>query len=210
MNKQRVYTGWWFGDKLGYGDGRIPEVGVTHSVGGIPECCRHGLHAGTTILNALRYAGSATLWRVEIWGDVDHNNDKITGTHRKYLWKLDVDDVLRDFARRCALDVIHLWDAPEVVVEYLKTGNEEIRDASWASHASWDASWASWASWASRASWEASRASQASWASWAASWEASRASRASRSASLASRASWASQNKRLTSLVLAEKKRKAK
>lgn len=32
-----------------------------------------------------------------------------------------------EFARWCALQVIHIWNAPKVVREYLETGNEEIR-----------------------------------------------------------------------------------
>ncbi|PHS02823.1 MAG: hypothetical protein COA78_20495 [Blastopirellula sp.] len=31
----------------------------------------------------------------------------------------------------CALDVLHLWDAPDVVVEYLNTGDESIREAAY-------------------------------------------------------------------------------
>ena len=37
--------------------------------------------------------------------------------------------VLREFARWCALSVAHLWDMPDVVRQYLQTGNEEIRAA---------------------------------------------------------------------------------
>jgi hypothetical protein len=35
----------------------------------------------------------------------------------------------REFSRRCALDVIHLWEAPDIVKKYLKTGDEDIREA---------------------------------------------------------------------------------
>jgi hypothetical protein len=37
----------------------------------------------------------------------------------------------REFARRCALDVIHLCEAPDIVKDYLKTVDEEIREAAW-------------------------------------------------------------------------------
>ena len=51
---------------------------------------------------------------------------------------------IRRFACQCALDVIHLWDAPPIVKKYLKTGNEKLRaaamDAAWA--AAGDAAWA--------------------------------------------------------------------
>ena len=55
---------------------------------------------------------------------------------------------IRRFACQCALDVIHLWDAPPIVKKYLKTGNEKLRaaamDAAWA--AAGDAAWAgAWA-----------------------------------------------------------------
>ena len=44
---------------------------------------------------------------------------------------------IRRFACQCALDVIHLWNAPPIVKRYLKTGNEKLRAAAWA--AAWDA-----------------------------------------------------------------------
>ena len=46
-----------------------------------------------------------------------------------------------DFARWNALQVLHLWNAPELVQEYLETGNEAIRAAAWAAAraAAWDA-----------------------------------------------------------------------
>lgn len=37
---------------------------------------------------------------------------------------------LHAFARRCALDVIHLWDAPSEIKEYLETGIE-INETIW-------------------------------------------------------------------------------
>jgi len=46
------------------------------------------------------------------------------------------------FARLCALDVAHLWNAPEVVVRYLRTGDEEIRTAAYAAAYAADAAYA--------------------------------------------------------------------
>jgi hypothetical protein len=34
-----------------------------------------------------------------------------------------------EFARWCALQVTHLWDAPDVVCEFLETGNEDLKEA---------------------------------------------------------------------------------
>ena len=72
---------------------------------------------------------------------------------------------IRRFACDCALDVIHLWNAPPIVKRYLKTGNEKLRDAAW------DAAWAA----AGAAAWAAAGA--AAWAAagaaaWAAAWAA--------------------------------------
>ena len=36
---------------------------------------------------------------------------------------------MRAFARWCALQVADLWDAPELVIEYLATGAEKYREA---------------------------------------------------------------------------------
>jgi hypothetical protein len=52
---------------------------------------------------------------------------------------------LREFARWCALQVIDLWEAPDVVRQWLATGDESIRSAARsaamfaASAAAWDA-----------------------------------------------------------------------
>jgi hypothetical protein len=85
----------------------------------------------------------------------------------------------RAFARWCALQVVHLWNAPDVVVRYLKTGDESIRAASW------DAAWVAARVTAWAAAWNAAEASaqeaaqaaaeNTTWdATWAASWAAAR------------------------------------
>ncbi len=43
--------------------------------------------------------------------------------------KMDCEEVLRLFARQCALEVVSLWDAPDVVRRYLETGEESLRNA---------------------------------------------------------------------------------
>ena len=57
---------------------------------------------------------------------------------------VDASAVMRAFARRCALDVAHLWDMPPLVRSYLETGEESIMDAAGAAAAwaaAWDAAW---------------------------------------------------------------------
>jgi hypothetical protein len=40
---------------------------------------------------------------------------------------IDVTELLFDFARWCALQVIDLWDAPVIVRQYLETGDETLQ-----------------------------------------------------------------------------------
>ena len=154
---------WHFvGDTLR--DGRpIPLDGEWLSHDGELVMCESGLHASKRIVDALNYAPGKTICRVEVDGDIIHDDDKLVASKRKILWRIDGEAVLQAFARRCALQVVHLWAAPDVVVEFLTTGKEYLRDAAWA--ASWNAAWnAAWA-----ASWDAARA-----AAWDAAREAAR------------------------------------
>ena len=38
-------------------------------------------------------------------------------------------DVLREFSHWCALEVAHLCDTPDIVMQYLNTGDEKLQDA---------------------------------------------------------------------------------
>lgn len=133
--------GWYFSEnnkRLRYGNNRVIRPGITHKVKfpcvveGVrytePTLCCAGVHASKRIIDALSYAPGNYVWRVELSGDVVIDSDKIVAKERKYLWGYNADEVLQLFSRRCALDVIHLWNAPDVVVLYLKTGDETIRD----------------------------------------------------------------------------------
>ena len=152
---------WYFSSedrKLRYGDNRIIKAGLTHKVTCKPVLCEAGLHGSKRIIDALSYAPGPVVWRVELGGDVDIGDDKISATERHYLWGYDATDVLRRFARKCALDVIHLWDAPDVVVRYLKTGDENLRAAAW--DAAWAAAWAAARDAARAAAWDTARKKQ--------------------------------------------------
>jgi len=123
---------WFFSNtdsRLRYDDGRKIKAGVMHTFDGEPIMCEQGLHASVNILDALSYAPGPVVWRVNLSGEIVKGDDKCVATKREYLWGYDATDVLRKFARMCALDVIHLWDAPDVVVRYIKTGDESIRAA---------------------------------------------------------------------------------
>ena len=193
MSKGKL-LGWWFepaAGVLGYEDGRKPRKGATHKVKGQPVLCEFGLHASVNPLDALKYAQSTNVWRVELGGVIVRGDDKATATERRYLWRIDAESVLRAFARRCALDVIHLWDAPPVVVEYLKTGDETLVAAARA--AVWAATGAGAGDWAAARS-----AARAASGDWSGDWDAAVAARA---------AVWAAQNKRLRVLLNREAKR---
>ena len=193
-------TGWWFtvNDCLPHGDGRKITVGKTHSVKGEIIPCRKGLHLSKRIIDALQYAEGTILYKVKGHGIiVPHGDpvDKYACSHRTYLDRIEAKDVLFKFARLCALDVIDLWDAPSVVVDFLKTGNQLFRSAarSAAKAAAWDARNAAWsAAWS--AAWAARDARDAR--------DAARAARDARDAARAARdAAIGKQNKRLHGMI---------
>ena len=127
--------------KLAYDDNREIKIGTTHKIKGEPVLCNHGLHASKRIIDALNYAPDSILWIVELGGKVIHSNDKSVATERTYIGGgIDISETLRKFARMCALDVAHLWDCPDVMMQWLKTGDESIRKSAWdsARASAWD------------------------------------------------------------------------
>ena len=120
---------WHFvGEMLHNGDA-IPADGVVLRHSGPLAMCESGLHASVRIMDALSYAPGETVCRVECSGETIIGDDKLACRKRQILWRLDATEVLREFARWCALSVIDLWDAPAIVREYLSTGDESKRAA---------------------------------------------------------------------------------
>jgi hypothetical protein len=197
-------------------DGRpVPADGETLVHDGPLVMCESGLHASRRLIDALQYAPGSTVCRVELGGEIIQGDDKLVARERTILWRVDADTILRDFARRCALDVIHLWAAPAVVREYLTTGDESLRAAAW--DEAWDAARAAARAAARTAARDAARAE--AWdAARAAAWAAART--AARTA--ARDAAWAEardaaraaaraaarvrQNQRLTAMVSAARR----
>ena len=140
--------------------------------------CSQGLHASWRALDALTFCDwpDAAVCLVEVEGiAAEEHADKIVCCRRRVIAWTPCDDLLRLFARECALSVVHLWEPPPIVREFLETGREEIRAAAKAAAwAAWDAAWD--AAWAARAAawaaWDAAGAARA--AAWAA-WDAARA-----------------------------------
>ena len=112
--------------RFGYGDGNKAEVGWIYSVKPPIQMCRWGLHASKKASDALKYAPGPVVGRVLLSGAITHDEDKLCATHREYLWIADATDVLRAHACWCALQVIDLWDAPNVVRRYLESGDESL------------------------------------------------------------------------------------
>jgi len=92
--------------------------------------CEKGLHASWRAIDALTY--STHLYQlaaclVEVEDVAQEQDDKFVCHRRKVLAWTPANDLLRLFARECAISVLHLWNAPDVVKEYLDTGDESIR-----------------------------------------------------------------------------------
>lgn len=113
-------------------DGRpIPPDGETLRHDGPLKLCASGFHCSHRIRDALSYALGDTICRVRYGGPFIEARDMLVATERTILWRIDGASVLREFARRQALSVVHLWDAPEVVRRYLETGDEALRGDAW-------------------------------------------------------------------------------
>jgi hypothetical protein len=196
---------WHFvGDTLR--DGRpVPEDGVKliHTGRVIP--CREGLHASAHPMDALTYAPGNTLCLVECGGQIiEHGNpvDKIACSERTIIARMDAEPLLREFARHCALSVIHLWEPPQVVCDYLMGDDaawDAARDAAWdaARDAAWDAAWAA----ARDAAWDAAR-DAARAAAWAAAWAAARDAAWAAARDAAWAAAWARHRATFNEMVL--------
>jgi hypothetical protein len=108
------------------------------------EICNSGLHFSYHPFDALNYAPGPILCLVEVDDVIESHHDKAVCSKRKIIKRMDATEMLRYFARMQALKVIHLWDdPPDVVLDYLMTGDESIRNATRnaARGAAWGAAW---------------------------------------------------------------------
>lgn len=113
-------------------DGRpIPADGVKLVHPGEPALCQSGLHASLRPADALQHAPGNTLCLVECGGTILHESDKLVCTERTIIVRMDAEPLLRYYARQQAISVVHLWDAPQVVLDFL-AGDDALRAAAWA------------------------------------------------------------------------------
>ncbi|WP_423156467.1 DUF7666 domain-containing protein [Stenotrophomonas maltophilia] len=160
-------------------DGRpVPADGELLVHDGEVRLCAQGLHASIDAFDALQYAPGNTLCLVELTGTIVRGDDKVAASERRIIKRIDAEPLMREFARWSALQVIELWDAPEVVRQYLTTGDESLRAAARA--AAWDAAWA---------------------AAWAAARDAARDAARAAARDAARAAAWAAQRERFNKMV---------
>ena len=188
-------------------DGRpLPADGETLTHAGPLVICESGLHGSRRLIDALQYAPGATICRTRHGGKIIEQDDKLTSSKRTILWRVSGDTLLRDFARACARDVLHLWRAPAVVREWLETGAPALRAAARdaardaAKAAAWDAARAAARAAAGGAAGAAARDVARDAARAAARDVARDAARAAARAA-ARDVAWDAQNKRLTAMV---------
>ena len=127
----KTLKAWHFtGDKLRDGS-PIPPVGKWLKYSGKCVICTSGLHYSLQPFDALQYAPGPMLHYVEVSEIMETQSDKGVCRRRRILCSMDATKLLRYYARMQALSVVHLWAAPDVVLDYLMTGDESIRDAAW-------------------------------------------------------------------------------
>ena len=141
----------------------LPADGVWLKHKGPLVICKSGLHASIDPFDALRYAPGATLCRVALRGKIARGDDKLCATERMIICRMDATELLRYFARMQALSVVHSWDAPDVVLDWLMTGDTSIQNAAWS------AAWSAAGSAAGSAAWSAAGSA---WSAWSAAWSA--------------------------------------
>lgn len=114
-------------------DGKEAVLGKTYRVDPPLVLCEVGLHFSYRALDAVSYSESSIVTLVKVGGTVVMGDDKGCCSERTIVaGPVNAESTLHEFARWCALQVIHLWNCPPIVKEYLETGKEELRVAAWA------------------------------------------------------------------------------
>lgn len=167
------------------------EAGYVYTEDGPIDICRSGLHASRRIYDALNYAPGSILCKVQLWGDVQEQEDKLVSRNREVLAVRNVESELRMWACWCVRhtplgDGRTTWDlltdersrnVLEVAEQFTlgKSSHKQLYDA-WAA--------ARVAAWAARDAWAAAgdTAGAAAWAAagaaaGASAWDVARAAR---------------------------------
>ena len=193
--------------------GRV-RAGRIYTAKGELEMCINGMHASRRAMDALAYAPGPIACRVECWGEVIEQDDKLVSRHRKVLWWVDATHVLHEFACRCAEDALALTTNPDprsvaAITAKRRWLRGQISEEELA--ASWDA-WA-FARPSRSSGWISARAARTGWAAraaagWASAWISARASAwvSARDVWDARDAARARQNRRLVQMLIAARR----
>ena len=113
MPKAKKILAWHFTDGMTLRDGQTLVVGKTyHHEGGV-KICESGYHASRRLFGALRWAPGTQLSRVECWGDVEEQDDKLVARNRKVLWTIDATMILHEFTCRVAEQILAKVETPD-------------------------------------------------------------------------------------------------
>lgn len=206
--------------RMGYGDNRKVKAGKTYKLKtGDPELCENGMHGSKRLIDALRYAPGCILCRVNITGNIIKGDNKIVGRERMVLWMVDATNILHEFACLCTEDALSLMDSPDkrsrnalaVKRKWLgvrATDDELIATTAAACAARGAVCEAAWETeGGARDSAWAARVARMAWNAWGAAWNARMAWEAWSAIVEARDTAEEKQNRRLTSMVMAEYKR---
>jgi hypothetical protein len=109
----------------------IPKNGEWLRVKGEIKICSSGLHASRHVADALQFAPGATLCLVDMSRDIEGQDDKLVARCRRIVARFDATELLRADARASAVSVLKNWKGavPQIVMDWLITGDEQYRSA---------------------------------------------------------------------------------
>jgi len=136
ITQDKKIKAWWFApldNRLRFGDNRLVQLGITHTVLSPPKLCNNGTHGSLRVVDALRHATTTNLYRVELFGDMDIDTSKIAAQNRTYLKRYGLEKILTEFARQQVLTnlgkVEPYTNQYTLISEWLMYGDIELRDA---------------------------------------------------------------------------------
>ena len=113
----------------------IPADGVPLKYDRPIHICESGYHASLNPFDALQYAPGNTLCLVDVSGKTIHQSDKLVAEERTIIVRMDATTLLHWYAKQQALSVIHLWNPPEIVLDFLMGDDEAAQAAQAAAQA---------------------------------------------------------------------------
>lgn len=93
-----------------------------------------GTHGSKTAIDALGFRKGSQFFYCDLEvfhcglleDSVTGKSKEMVGLKRIYLSGFDASSVLRNFAKRVALDITQLWNPPSFVLDYLNSNNEDL------------------------------------------------------------------------------------